>query len=71
MNLKPSVVPELSHLLISDRFYNVFVVDRTLYGQVHEVERGIYVISNDEGQAVFTGNAEQISEYLWLGVSHV
>lgn len=72
MNLpKPTVIPELSHLMITDRFYHVFVVDNFHWGNITECEFGIYEVYNESLQTTFSGNAEQIAEYLWLGVGNV
>jgi hypothetical protein len=69
--LFPNIVPELSAVLISDRFYNVLFLDAYHWGDVNQIEDDKYSVFMRDKGAFFVGTLEECLDNLMIGVVNV
>lgn len=69
--LYPNIVPELSSVVISDQFYNVFWLDACHWGDVNQIDDDKYSIFIRDRGAYFIGTLEECIDKVTIGVINV
>ena len=69
--LYPNIVPELSSVMISEQFYNVFWLDACHWGAVNQIDDDKYSIFIRDRGAYFIGTLEECIDQVTIGVINV